>query len=422
LASVLQLAASAILVVLRREEGRLAEIVDEIRMLAERYRTLPVWRAVLAWAYAELGHRFETQRELERLAQREFAGIPRDLFWLPAMAVLSEVVAALGDARRAESLYAALRPFAGRYVLVLYVCFGSVSRSLGLLASTSSKFDAAAGHFEDALQANARLGARPWVAHTQHEYARMLVARGQGGDRERALALLAEASQTARRLGMTSLLGKAEALRREVSAEGPAEREPPPVSGSAARVVLFRREGEYWTIADQDAVAHMRDAKGLRYIARLLREPGREFYAGDLLAASGDASAGGPPPRELAGDAGPLLDDKSTGAYRARLAELRDQLEEAEANNDTGRAAQARAEMDFLARELSNAIGLGGRRRHAGAVPERARLVATKAIRASLKKIERNHPRLGRLLARTIRTGTFCSYRPDPDSPVDWQL
>jgi hypothetical protein len=187
-------------------------------------------------------------------------------------------------------------------------------------------------------------------------------------------------------------------------------------------LLLFRREGEYWTVADQKIVVRMRDAKGLRYIAALLRHPGRELYAGDLIAASGDASGFGEPPRDSLGDAGPLLDDKSTDAYRARLAELRDQLEEAEANNDTGRAAQARAEIDFLARELSSAIGLGGRRRRAGAAPERARLVVTKTIRASLKKIERDHPRLGRLLARTIRTGTFCSYRPDPDSPVVWQL
>jgi tetratricopeptide (TPR) repeat protein len=405
--------------VLRREEGRLVEIADLIRTIAERYPALRVWRAVLAWTYVEGGRPVEAGTELERLATRDFADIPRDLFWLATTAILSEVVAALGDAQRAEPLYAALQPFSERYVLFFNTCLGSASRALGILATTLACFDAAAAHFEEALQANARLGARPWVAHTQHEYARMLVARDRAGDREQARELLAQASHTARQLGMASLFARVEAVHRSTGRAEALAPAAPPATGAAGPSLLFRREGEYWTVADHEIVARMRDAKGLRYIAALLREPGRELYAGDLLAGDAGATAA---PRAALGDAGPRLDDASTHAYRARLAELREQLEEAEANNDTGRAAQARTEMDFLARELASAIGLGGRRRRAGAAPERARLVVTKAIRASLKKVERNHPRLGRLLARTIRTGTFCSYRPDPDNPVEWQL
>jgi hypothetical protein len=186
---------------------------------------------------------------------------------------------------------------------------------------------------------------------------------------------------------------------------------------SAARVVVFRREGEFWTIADSGTVTRLRDAKGLRYLAQLLGHPGREFYAGDLV-----ATTRGAPSPDVLGDAGPLLDEQSTESYRKRLAELRESLAEAEANGDAGRAAVAQEEIDFLLRELSNAIGLGGRRRRASAPSERARLVVTKAIRASLGKIEQGAPRVGRLLARTIRTGTFCVYRPDPDAPVAWTL
>jgi hypothetical protein len=49
---------------------------------------------------------------------------------------------------------------------------------------------------------NTRMGARPWLAHTQDDYARMLLARAGPGDRERAQELLDAALATYRELGM----------------------------------------------------------------------------------------------------------------------------------------------------------------------------------------------------------------------------
>lgn len=46
----------------------------------------------------------------------------------------------------------------------------------------------------------------------------------------------------------------------------------------------------------------------------------------------------------------------------------------------------------------------------------------TRTIRLALAKIEEEHPRLGRLLGRSIRTGTVCCYAPDPDHPITWSL
>jgi hypothetical protein len=46
------------------------------------------------------------------------------------------------------------------------------------------------------------MGARPWLAHTQNDYARMLLARDGHGNRERAQALLDKALATYRELGM----------------------------------------------------------------------------------------------------------------------------------------------------------------------------------------------------------------------------
>jgi hypothetical protein len=49
------------------------------------------------------------------------------------------------------------------------------------------------------------------------------------------------------------------------------------------RTPVFRREGDYWTIAYDAAVVRLKDAKGLRYLELLLRQPGRSFHVAELI-------------------------------------------------------------------------------------------------------------------------------------------
>ena len=70
--------------------------------------------------------------------------------------------------------------------------------------------------------------------------------------------------------------------------------------------------------------------------------------------------------------------------------------------------------------ELTAAFGLGGRARRAGSPAERARTTVTARIRHVIRRIEVVHPALGRHLDRSIRTGTFCAYEPDP--VVIWKV
>jgi hypothetical protein len=84
-------------------------------------------------------------------------------------------------------------------------CYGALSRYLGALAVTLQQWDQAAEHFEYALAMNARMQARPWLAHTQHQYAAFLLARDHPGDRDRAAELLNAAQATAHELGMLAL-------------------------------------------------------------------------------------------------------------------------------------------------------------------------------------------------------------------------
>jgi DNA-binding CsgD family transcriptional regulator len=200
--------------VVRREQGRLGELEATLTELVERLPQLPALRCGLGYLYSELGRSAEVQRVFDDLAVDDFAGLPRDAHWLSGITLLSEVCAFLGDTRRAALLYDLLLPYAGRNIVIgaAVVCRGAVSRILGVLATALARWDAAAQHFEEALTTNARLGARCWLAHTYHEYAMMLLARDQRGDRLHARALLERALCIYQDLGVQYFAAKAEAL------------------------------------------------------------------------------------------------------------------------------------------------------------------------------------------------------------------
>jgi DNA-binding SARP family transcriptional activator len=197
---------------LRREEGRLSEAETSLERYAEEYPGSFVVRCVLASVHAELGHGGRAREELEQLAADNFADIELESEWFLAASVLAEVCERLEDAARALPLYEALLPYADYNVYASpEVAFGSASRPLGLLAATLSHWEEAERHFERALEMNARMGTRPWVAHTQHDHARMLLARGDSSDLPRAKQLLSNALETYRELEMEPWVRRAEA-------------------------------------------------------------------------------------------------------------------------------------------------------------------------------------------------------------------
>jgi tetratricopeptide (TPR) repeat protein len=185
---------------------------------------------------------------------------------------------------------------------------------------------------------------------------------------------------------------------------------------------VFRIVGDYRSVVFDGRAASIRDSKGLRYLSRLLAEPGREFHVLDLVALERAPDHADRVAFSADGDAGELLDGRAKAAYRRRLAEIDEDLAEAHAIGDTARAAQTEAEREVLVRELSRAVGLGGRDRRAGSAPERARSAVTRAVRHAVARIRKHHPQLSDHLDRTLRTGTYCVYLPDPRFPMAWKL
>jgi tetratricopeptide (TPR) repeat protein len=414
----------------RREEGRLAEVEQVMRVYAEDFPHVPAFRCLLALISIDEGRPEAARRILDELAVGGFAPVPRDVVWGGAIAGLCEVAARTGARAHAAVLYDLLLPFASRGAgLSTALSLGSTARYLGLVAAALGRTEAAVRHLEDAIDGNRALGARPWLARSQHDLAVVLAGRGEV---ERARALAAEAEATAEALGMRRLVEEAAALRDrlEATADPPAG-----CADDSATVGHLRHDGEFWTISFERREVRVKDLKGVAYLAHLLREPEREFHALELVRAVHGVAGEGLPadavPRELR-ESGlrvfreeegfEFLDEPARAAYVDRLRALRAELDEARAWRDLGRAERLTAEGELLEREIVRAVGLGGRTRKAGASAERARLSVTRAVKRVLERIERAHPALAHHFARTVRTGAFCSYNPDPRAPLVWRV
>jgi hypothetical protein len=171
---------------------------------------------------------------------------------------------------------------------------------------------------------------------------------------------------------------------------------------------VLTRQGRLWRLDWRGASALVPDSKGMADLATLLGAPGREVHVLDLVGA----------PQQ--GDTGPVLDAAARTSYQARLRELQDELDAAEADADAGRLARAREEWEWLTAELSSALGLGGRDRRTGDPVERARKAVGMRVATAIRAIAEVHEPLARHLRRAVRTGRFCSYQPE--EPTAWRV
>jgi hypothetical protein len=172
--------------------------------------------------------------------------------------------------------------------------------------------------------------------------------------------------------------------------------------------VVCRRRGRLWQVDWGHRTALVEHIVGMRHLAALVANPGREIPAVDLVAGPGQPEQAG-----AASSAQPVLDDMAKQQYHRRLARLAAEIDELEANNDIEHAAKARIERDWLMDELAAATGMAGRSRQFAGNAERARIAVGKAIRRAIDRIADVDPVIGAELKATVLTGGRCSYQPD---------
>ena len=312
--------------------------------------------------------------------------------------------------------------------------------------------------YED-LTAARRMRLHRTVAETLEEsYAAPLEARlselahhwfksAQAGDAAKTMAYAAQAAENAMsqhayeeaiRLYQRSLKvsetagaddGEIEKIRTGLALARSSAKPPDQDASPKTTAATFVREGDYWTIVYAGEQTRLKDIKGLRYLAQLLKVPGREVHVLDLAAiveggtpaVAGRADVQHDLMSDGLGDAGVILDATAKAAYKQRLTDLREELDEALEFNDPERAARAQDEIDALVDQLAGGVGLGGRDRKAASQAEKARVNITKSVKDALKKIDQNHEPLGEHLRMTIRTGAYCAYLPDPRMEISWR-
>ena len=140
----------------------------------------------LAHAYCEQGREADGRAIYDPLAASHFTTAGFDLTWMVAMSVCTDVALHLGDVAAADVLYELLSPYADQVLATAGVPCGAGSHYLGRLAAALGRFDGAETHFAAAETTQARIGAPTWLARTRLEWARMLLARRQPGDADRA--------------------------------------------------------------------------------------------------------------------------------------------------------------------------------------------------------------------------------------------
>jgi tetratricopeptide (TPR) repeat protein len=353
----------------------LADLVDSSQVLAEAEHAEHVaaitgeTRLLIFAAYLRAAaDDYRAAAELlDRAITPDFTNIARDGSWLMFMCMAAYVIAHSREAHRAEVIYNLLQPHCGRIVVNAgAVTFGGVvDHYIGILA-------------------------------------------GELGDTDTAITHLDEAINTYERLGAQLFLARARASRNELLGPLPSELVP------ARHQARLCRSGSQWECGFSGAAFHIPHMIGLQHLARLVAANGNEVHVLELTSSGAAQMAGAP-------SAQALLDPKAKEAYRQRIADLRDDLDEAEDNNDFERADRLRAELDTIVDELRSAVGLGGRDRTAANNAERARVAVRKAITAAIDRVAEHDSAFAQHLRLHVQTGLYCRYEPDPTEPIDWE-
>jgi len=427
------------LVALRWIQGRSAEVLDLATQTEASPTITPLnqaFTASFAALAATCGELDRARAALGRLKGR-LHSIHQSSAWLVTLFSTVEAAYLLGEVEIATEAAALMAPYADLPVLgsLAVSCVGSVRRSLGLAAVTAGELDRGIALLEEAVAHNEQLGNRPLAAMTTVELAMARSARGDPGrgDSAAAVRLLDQAIRQADAMDLTIRADEWRERRSAVAAGAVAAAGGGPAAGAGAgpaaalglgaaaldhEVGTIGRRGRSWVLGVAGIEVVVPDLLGMTYLVQLLTNPGVEIAATELVAEGGEGAVIALAARNSAEQ--PVLDNTALAAYRRRVAELEDDLAEAERYADSERAARVRIELDAVVDELTRTTNRFGRARQFGSSNERARTAAQKAVRRTLDQIEKADSTLGTVLRRSIRTGRACCYEPGPGAPTRW--
>jgi DNA-binding SARP family transcriptional activator/tetratricopeptide (TPR) repeat protein len=198
---------------LRAERRQLEGLDAEVAGCADEFPSPFIHGAVLAFIHAHLGHRDDARSILAEFVAHDLRDWHVDEEWLASVSLLAIACARAQDAAQAPILQELLLPYATlTAVAIPELAIGPVARPLGLLATLLGRFADAETHFGRSLRLSALMGARPSLAHSEFDFARMLAARAEADDLQRARELAGRAVAGYRELGMDAFEAEAREL------------------------------------------------------------------------------------------------------------------------------------------------------------------------------------------------------------------
>jgi DNA-binding CsgD family transcriptional regulator len=223
----------------------------------------------LVRAFIPLMHVLMGDRDLARATFEEFRHMPGTievgLRWAALLSQIGVVAVLLGDTGTADRVYQAMSGLAPGYMgdgSGAVFCAGSMQRNLGDLALATGRVSEAIGYYTQAIEMNARIGARPFLALSRLGLAKAVMARAEPDDRPAARTLVTEAAAEFRRLGLPGPLAEADALLARIDAaaqaDNPLSRRESEVAGLIARAMSNRQIAEQLVLSERTVESHVR--------------------------------------------------------------------------------------------------------------------------------------------------------------------
>ena len=210
-----QSAAGALTIMLRREQGRIQEVVPMLEHVAEEFGQPPVWMSALSLSHALAGHDRQARDGLDWFAGIGLARLPRNALWAVTLGMLAEALIEVGGHDLAGDIEELLAPWTDQFVFEGgTACFGAVAHHVGRLQALSGRHDEAQASLEQALRIHERMEAGPWASRTRLALA---ATKQRRGDIAGARSLLQAARTEARAAGWKGVVNVADQVQLEVN-------------------------------------------------------------------------------------------------------------------------------------------------------------------------------------------------------------
>lgn len=199
-------------------------------------------------------------------------------------------------------------------------------------------------------------------------------------------------------------------------------------STKASERPRFEKEGKGWFVTFGDERGYFPQAVGMDRLARLLKAPGQELRALDLVVGSSPRRPATSSPNtgadldgmRASGDLGPILDAAARDSLLQRARQLGEELVNAEGAGDEHRLFAIRDELEQIESALKEAKGYRGRSREVPNDGEKARQTVWHAIEKALKVMAPHMPGMHEHLRASLRISHACTYDPRP--PLVWDV